>query len=70
MPIYDMREDDLPQACFEIALLKLQCYKWWARQLKTLRKQFLELLEIATGQVGKDLYYDKKSKKPKRRGIS
>ncbi|TMP73514.1 replication endonuclease [Pseudoalteromonas sp. S1608] len=70
VPFYDMREDDLPQACFEIALLKLQCEKWWARQLKTLRKQFLELLEIATGQVGKDLYYDKKSQKPKRRGIS
>ncbi|MFT6789057.1 MAG: hypothetical protein ACJAVX_002424 [Pseudoalteromonas rhizosphaerae] len=70
VPFYDMREDDLPQACFEIALLKMQCDKWWARQLKTLRKQYLELLEIATGQVGKDLYYDKKSKKPKRRGIS
>ena len=70
VPFYNMREDDLPSACFEIALLKMHCDKWWARQLKTLRKQFLELLEIATGQVGKDLYYDKKSKKPKRRGIS
>lgn len=70
VPFYSMREDDLPQECFEIALLKMQCDKWWARQLKTLRKQFLELLEIATGQVGRDLYYDKKSKKPKRRGIS
>ncbi|MBB1368682.1 replication endonuclease [Pseudoalteromonas sp. SR44-5] len=70
VPFYNMREDDLPPACFEIALLKMHCDKWWARQLKTLRKQFLELLEIATGQVGKDLYHDKKSKKLKRRGIS
>ncbi|GAA79256.1 replication endonuclease [Pseudoalteromonas sp. BSi20495] len=70
VPFYSMREDDLPQECFEIALLKMQCDKWWARQLKILRKQFLELLEIATGQVGKDLYHDKNSKKPKRRGIS
>ena len=70
VPFYAMRDDNLPTECYEIALLKMQCDKWWARQLKTLRKQFLELLEIATGQVGKDLYHDKKSKKPKRRGIS
>ena len=70
VPFYAMCDDNLPTECYEIALLKMQCDKWWARQLKTLRKQFLELLEIATGQVGKDLYHDKKSKKPKRRGIS
>jgi len=70
VPFYAMRDDDLPSECFEIALLKMQCDKWWARQLKTLRRQFIELLEIATGQVGKDLYHDKKSNKFKRRGIS
>ncbi|RZF94471.1 replication endonuclease [Pseudoalteromonas sp. CO302Y] len=70
VPFYAMRDDDLPSECFEIALLKMQCDKWWTRQLKTLRRQFIELLEIATGQVGKDLYYDKKSEKSKRRGIS
>lgn len=70
VPFYAMRDDDLPSECFEIALLKMQCDKWWARQLKTLRRQFIELLEIATGQVGKDLYHDKKNNKFKRRGIS
>lgn len=70
VPFYAMRDDNLPTECYEIALLKMQCDKWWARQLKTIRRQFLELLEIATGQVGKDLYHDKKSKKFKRRGIS
>lgn len=70
VPFYAMREESLPTECYEIALLKMQCDKWWARQLKTLRRQFLELLEIATGQVGKDLYHDKKSKKFKRKGIS
>jgi len=70
VPFYAMRDENLPAECYEIALLKMQCDKWWARQLKTLRRQFLELLEIATGQVGKDLYHDKKSKKFKRRGVS
>ena len=70
VPFYTMRDDNLPTECYEIALLKMQCDRWWARQLKTIRRQFLELLEIATGQVGKDLYHDKKSKKFKRRGIS
>ncbi|MBB1432066.1 replication endonuclease [Pseudoalteromonas sp. SG43-4] len=70
VPFYAMRDDNLPTECYEIALLKMQCDRWWARQLKTIRRQFLELLEIATGQVGKDLYHDKKSKKFKRRGIS
>jgi len=70
VPFYAMRDDNLPTECYEIALLKMPCDRWWARQLKTIRCQFLELLEIATGQVGKDLYHDKKSKKFKRRGIS
>ncbi|MBZ2192024.1 replication endonuclease [Pseudoalteromonas arctica] len=70
VPFYAMRDDNLPTECYEIALLKMQCDRWWTRQLKTIRRQFLELLEIATGQVGKDLYHDKKSKKFKRRGIS
>ena len=70
VPFYAMRDDNLPTECYEIALLKMQCDRWWARQLKTIRRQFLELLEIATGQVGKDLYHDKKRKKFKRRGIS
>ena len=70
VPFYAMRDENLPTECYEIALLKMQCDKWWARQLKTLRRQFLELLEIATGQVGKDLYHDKKSNKFKRRGVS
>jgi hypothetical protein len=54
----------------ETAMLKLQCEKWWATKLKGVRARYLELLEIATGQVGKDLYHVKKTKKTVRRGIS
>ncbi len=54
------REEQTIEA-LEISLLKVQCEKWWARQLKTVRSRYLELLEIATGQVGKDI---------KRKGIS
>lgn len=58
----------------ESALLKVQCEKWWATKLKAVRARYLELLEISTGQVGKDLYRvrNKKTKKivVKRKGIS
>ena len=54
----------------ESAMLKLQCDKWWANKLKGVRARYLELLEIATGQVGKDLYHVKKTKQTVRRGIS
>lgn len=57
----------------EVALLKAQCHKWWARKLKTIRKRYLEHLEIATGEVGKDLFtrYDKKhGTRSQRRGIN
>ena len=57
----------------EVALLKAQCHKWWARKLKTVRSRYLEHLEIATGEVGRDLFnsIDKKgAKTTKRRGIS
>ena len=57
----------------EVALLKAQCHKWWSRKLKTIRSRYLEHLEIATGEVGRDLFNstDKKgNKKTERRGIS
>ena len=57
----------------EVALLKAQDHKWWARKLKTIRSRYLEHLEIATGEVGRDLFTstDKKgAKTTKRRGIS
>ncbi|WP_232285001.1 replication endonuclease [Pseudoalteromonas tunicata] len=69
-PFYSMVADYLPTEAIEIALLKMQCDKWWARQLKKVRRQYIELLEIATGEVGKDLFYCKKTKKYRRKGIS
>jgi len=54
----------------ESAMIKLQCDKWWANKLKGVRARYLELIEIATGQVGKDLYHVKKTKQTVRRGIS
>lgn len=54
----------------QIALLKAKCDKWWARKLKTVRKRYLELLEIATGQVGKDLFRTNNKRVIKRKGIS
>ena len=57
----------------EVALLKAQDHKWWARKLKTIRSRYLEHLEIATGEVGRDLFNstDKKgATTTKRRGIS
>ncbi len=68
IPFYSWQADELPLPALEIALLKTQCETWWARQLKTVRRQYIELLEIATGQVGKDLYKDKRTKKYKRVG--
>ncbi len=61
---------DMPIEALEISLLKMQCEKWWATKLKTVRARYLELLEIATGQVGKDLYYVKNTKTKQSRGIS
>ena len=69
-PFYSEKGDKVPIEHIEIALLKMQCEKWWARKLKSVRRQYIELLEIATGQVGKDLYYCPKSKKSKRRGAA
>ncbi|WP_278403804.1 replication endonuclease [Pseudoalteromonas ruthenica] len=69
-PFYSEQGDTMPTEHIEIALLKMQCEKWWARKLKSVRRQYIELLEIATGQVGKDLYHCPKSKKSKRRGIN
>jgi hypothetical protein len=58
----------------EIALLKAQCHAWWARKLKPIRARYLEHLEIATGEVGRDVFsaYDKKTKQrvKKRKGIN
>lgn len=65
--------DYLTEPDAEIALLKAQCHKWWARKLKTLRRRYLEHLEIATGEVGRDLF-TRHSKKEgtvtERRGIN
>ena len=57
----------------EVALLKVQDHKWWARKLKTIRSRYLEHLEIATGEVGKDLFTStdrKGNKSTKRQGIN
>lgn len=58
----------------EVALLKAQCHKWWAKKLKPIRARYLEHLEIATGEVGRDVFsaYDKKTKQrvKKRKGIN
>ncbi|OUR98074.1 replication protein [Gammaproteobacteria bacterium 42_54_T18] len=66
---WESREKETVEA-LEIALKKVQCEKWWARKLKTVRTRYLELLEIATGQVGKDIYRSKNKKEIKRKGIS
>ncbi|MDO6426204.1 replication endonuclease [Thalassotalea sp. 1_MG-2023] len=62
--------DDLSLEDMEVALLKAKCEKWWARKLKTVRARYLELLELATGQVGKDILPAKKQGVIKRKGIS
>lgn len=67
---WECRHNDLTLEYMQIALLKAQCDKWWARKLKTVRKRYLELLEIATGQVGKDLFRTNKGRAIKRKGIS
>lgn len=67
---WECRHNDLSIEFMQIALLKAKCDKWWARKLKTVRKRYLELLEIATGQVGKDLYRTNTGKAIKRKGIS
>ncbi len=67
---WECRHNDLTIEYMQIALLKAKCEKWWARKLKTVRKRYLELLEIATGQVGKDLFRSNKNREIKRKGIS
>nr|WP_238937525.1 replication endonuclease [Pseudoalteromonas sp. S16_S37] len=58
----------------EVGLLKAQCHKWWCVKLKRIRARYLEHLEIATGEVGRDVFsaYDKKNKErvKKRKGIN
>ena len=67
---WECDHDELTIESMQIALLKAECEKWWARKLKTVRKRYLELLEIATGQVGKDLFRTNKGRAIKRKGIS
>lgn len=62
--------EDLTIEDMEVALLKAKCEKWWARKLKPIRARYLELLELATGQVGKDILPTKKQGVIKRKGIS
>lgn len=69
LPYWDVRQDVTLEA-LEVALLKAQCEKWWATKLKSVRKRYLELLEIATGQVGKDFFRTNNNKTIKRKGIS
>ncbi|NQZ24470.1 MAG: replication endonuclease [Colwellia sp.] len=69
LPFWDVRQDVTLEA-LEVALLKAQCENWWATKLKSVRKRYLELLEIATGQVGKDVFRTKNNKSIKRKGIS
>jgi len=49
----DFANEEIQQASYEIALLKMQCEKWWKRKLKRYRLHVLEWLEIATGNVSK-----------------
>lgn len=67
---WEKSHDDITIEEMEIALMKAQCEKWWARKLKTVRSRYLELLELATGQVGKDRIPTKKQGVIKRKGIS
>lgn len=62
--------DNITTAEMEIALQKSKCENWWARKLKTVRKRYLELLELATGQVGKDRMPTKQKGVIARKGIS
>jgi len=70
LPFWSSKNDSLAIEFMQIALLKAQCDKWWARKLKIVRKRYLELLEISTGQVGKDLFRSRNNKVIKRKGIS
>ncbi|MCF6442336.1 replication endonuclease [Pseudoalteromonas luteoviolacea] len=57
----------------ECALLKAQCQRFWWRKLKLIRARYLEYLEIATGEVGKDIFSHANKKgdqKWGRRGVS
>lgn len=64
--------DNITDPDAEIALLKLTCDKWWARKLKRVRRQYLEHLEIACGQVGRDVFTVRKNNqyKQSRKGIN
>ncbi|KZN61197.1 replication endonuclease [Pseudoalteromonas luteoviolacea] len=70
VPFSNTKYSKLPDVLLQSTLLKLKCDKWWARKLKLVRRQYLELLEISTGQVGKDLFYNPRTKKNSRKGIS
>ena len=67
---WDSRESGLTNEQMEIALMKAKCERWWARKLKTVRAQYLEHVEIATGNVGRDKYKASQTNEIKRKGIS
>ncbi len=70
---FEEKGEYLTEPDAEVALLKAQCHKWWARKLKTIRRRYLEHLEIATGEVGRDLFTTHKKKTgstTKRKGIN
>jgi len=54
-PFYgvEFASEEIQEKSHEIALLKMQCEKWWKRKLKRYRLHVLEWLEIAVGDVSK-----------------
>lgn len=69
-PKYWHVRDQQPVEALEISLLKILCEDWWKKKLKTVRKQFLEHIELAMGSVGKATFYVGKGKKVKHKNVN
>jgi len=69
-PKYWHVRDEQPVEALEIALLKMLCEDWWKKKLKTVRKQYLEHIELALGSVGKATFYVGKGKKIKHKNVN
>lgn len=51
-PFYSNEYEPPAPEFMEIGLLKLKCDRWWCRKLLTVRKRYLEKLEVLAGNVG------------------
>jgi len=51
-PFYGKEYEPPEPEFMEIGLLKLKCDRWWCRKLLTVRKRYLEKLEVIAGNVG------------------